>query len=109
MHREVLGSPPNATAIADHINGNSLDNRRHNLRWASRKDNQKNRLKKAPASSRYKGVHWNTKKQKWIASLRLDNKRNYLGAFDTELEAAQAYDAAAKSLFGEFARPNLGE
>lgn len=107
LHHVILGVQKMAGEV-DHQNGDSLDNRRDNLRWCKHADNAKN-LKKwsSPTSSAYKGVSLHKQTGKWRAYITLGAKQKSLGCFDNEIEAARAYDTAAKDLFGEFARLNL--
>lgn len=93
----------------DHIDRNKSNNLIDNLRIATGANNQYNRTKSANTSSQYKGVSYNKQTKKWTASIRKDYERYFIGYFTTEIEAAQAYDAKAKELFGEFACPNLPE
>jgi hypothetical protein len=106
MHREILKPPHNMQC--DHIDGNGLDNRRCNLRICTQAENLRNGRARA-GSSRFKGVSWHKSGQKWLAQIKDDGKTIYLGLFPDETEAARAYDAAARELFGEFARPNFPE
>lgn len=103
MHRELL-KPPNGFEI-DHHNNNSLDNRRFNLRICTHSNNLGNQKPQTGGSSKYKGVSWHKKNQKWRA--QIGKKRHSLGYFDNEIDAAKAYDKAAKELFGEFANVNF--
>jgi hypothetical protein len=93
----------------DHINTNSLDNRLANLRTATKQQNQFNRLQKKTAAihSQYKGVCWKGDARKWQASATLDGKKNYLGIFTYEADAARAYDEFAKKYHGEYAILNF--
>jgi len=106
MARIVLEVP--GGFIADHINGDPLDNRKANLRLASKQQNLRNRGKGlwlGRSSSRYKGVC--LLRGKWQAQIGKDHKNIYLGTFPCEFCAALAYDIAAVEHFGEFARPNF--
>lgn len=103
MHRVILGLSKGVEA--DHRNGCGLDNRRVNLRPATRNQNQWNRRPQVK-TSKYKGVSWNKGAKKWKAQIRFDSKKIHLGYFDSEIEAAKAYGRKAKEMFGEFARIN---
>lgn len=105
MHRYLLDAPEGMQV--DHINGDPLDNRRENLRLATPAQNQANRRKRSGGSSVYKGVSWHKKGRAWRATINLDRKQIHLGFFKDQTEAAKAYDAKAKELFGEFAYLNL--
>jgi len=102
MHQLIVSSE----ADIDHRNGNKLDNRKQNLRPATRSQNNANR-KAQPHSSKYKGVRWHRQNKKWTAQIGVDGKSKYLGSFVSEEEAAQVYDRAAIELYGAFAKVNL--
>ena len=94
--------------VVDHINRNSLDNRRANLRLATHDENARNRVKiNKKCSSIYKGVCWNKHHKKWQGQIQVQRKSMHLGYFDDELDAARAYDAAAEKYHGEFACLNF--
>jgi hypothetical protein len=93
----------------DHVDGDGLNNRRSNLRPASASQNNMNRRKRPVATSRYLGVSWHPARRKWAARIGIDGKVRTLGYFASEEEAAHAYDAAARNLFGAYARPNFPE
>lgn len=102
MHRQIMGSGPQA----DHINGDRLDNRRSNLRPATNSQNQRNKAKYSGQwTSEYKGVT-KYRNGRWIAGIYIDNKRMHLGYFNSEEDAAQAYNFAAAKHFGEYAKLN---
>ena len=106
MHREILNVPDGL--LVDHINHNTLDNRRANLRPATKQQNSWNqRKKRGNYTSRYKGVHFNKSMNRWGARLVYNGKDIPIGYFDDEKSAARAYDAKASELFGEFATPNF--
>jgi len=105
MHKFLTGD-----SATDHINGIGLDNRRSNLRPCSQSDNAGNsqkprRLARGPATSKFKGVY--RRSNKWVAQIQRNNKNNWIGSFNTEEEAAQAYDDKAIEFFGNFARTNF--
>ena len=101
-------NPPKDKCI-DHENQNGLDNRRTNLREASKAENNRNRRKIAGrGSSIYKGVMWYKDRRKWYASIEVNGQKIFLGYFDSEIEAAKAYDEAAKIYHGGFASLNFG-
>ena len=106
MHRQIMKAP--IGLVVDHINHNQLDNRRVNLRLATISQNCMNqRPQKKLLSSCFKGVYRHKIYKTWTAYITKDGKRIYIGAFGSEIEAAKAYDKAAKELFGEFAHLNL--
>lgn len=100
MHRLILNAPEGL--VVDHINRNALDNRRNNLRLCTRSQNCMNSMPHG-GMSQYKGVTWNKSSQRWQAACQ----GKYIGMYDYEELAAQAYNVKAKELFGEFARLNV--
>lgn len=107
MHRLIL-SVFDENVHVDHINGNTLDNRKINLRACSRSENKCNSIKNTKTSSIYKGVSYDEHgKKKWKACTTKDGKNIYLGRFESEIEAAKAYDAYAREHYGEFAKINF--
>ena len=102
MHRLVLGAE--GDQIVDHVNGNGLDNRRANLRFASRSTNAANSSKRS-SNRKYKGVYKNG--TGWSASLTHSGKNVHLGTYRSEEMAALAYDIYAVQVWGEFARTNF--
>ena len=108
MHRDILGLT-NPRVVVDHINHDTLDNRRQNLRACSVSENAMNQRKhRCPTTSMYKGVSWHKDTGRWQAQIQLPGRRRiYLGVYSTELEAAIAYDKAARRFFGDKACLNL--
>jgi hypothetical protein len=113
MHNVVVermtGKPIPEGCQVDHIDGNTLNNRRGNLRLVTPSQNCMNRRGKRGTSSSFKGVSWREDSRKWRAVITVDGKRKSLGSYDSEEEAARAYDSHAKELFGEFARLNFSD
>ena len=108
MHREVIKVPDDM--YVDHINQNGLDNRKANLRPATCAQNIRNRKKFFNKSrSRYKGLLWDRHYKKWRVRIHLNRTQIQIGVFDDEIEAAKAYDRAAKKYHGEFASLNFPE
>lgn len=97
MHRLIMGLKRGDQPQIDHINHNGLDNRNENLRTVSASQNQHNRsgkirnLNRNKFTSYYPGVAWHKNRNRWQASIKLNMLNIYLGIFDTELEAANAY------------------
>jgi hypothetical protein len=101
MHTLLM---PGAAQI-DHRDGDGLNNRRENLRPATRTQNNANQ-RKYRGTSRYKGVSWDVSSRRWRARIHCDHRETSLGQFTSEADAARAYNAAALEHFGEYARLN---
>lgn len=101
MHRAVCPPPPGMEV--DHINRDKLDNRRQNLRPATRSQNMGNRP--ANEGRRFKGVYQN-RNGKWEARIVTGGEHRYLGIYPSRHLASLAYDVAARIIFGPFARLN---
>lgn len=100
MHRVIMNTPKGMDT--DHIDGNGLNNQKHNLRACSRSENSVNRsVSRSKKSSKYKGVF--PAKNKWVALIAIDKKYTRLGLFNTQEQAAIAYNEAAQKHHGEFA------
>lgn len=104
LHKHLFGKQQKGFVI-DHINRNKLDNRYENLRVITAKENSYNRTKSNNSNNKYKGVI--KRGNKYVASISKDGKRHEIGGFETEEDAANAYDMMAQELFGEFAGLNF--
>ena len=104
MHREILGLDGDDKRRADHINGNTLDNRDENLRIVTVQQNRANSAIPETNKSGFKGVCWHKTANKWIAYITAKGKRMELGRFDKIEDAAAARCEAELKYFGEFAR-----
>jgi hypothetical protein len=106
MHREILNVPDGI--LVDHINRNGLDNRKANLRRATHSQNAWNTpTPRKTKTSRYKGVYFHKRTGIWQAAITVNARQKYLGQFENELDAANAYDQAARKYHAEFAVLNL--
>ena len=101
LHQFLLGCK-----WIDHVNGDTLDNRRSNLRPCTNSQNQANK-KVTLARSGFRGVHLERQTQKWFAQIKCEGRTFHLGTYWTKEAAAIAYDLAARKLFGEFAFANV--
>lgn len=104
LSREIMNAPKELKV--DHINRDTLDNRKCNLRICTQGENCRNRSKMTNSKSKYKGIGWNSTQNKWISKIVYKGKRIHLGVFVDECEAARVYNEAAKKYFGEFAYLN---
>lgn len=105
MHRIILGLT-DSKIKCDHKNGEGLDNQRQNLRPCTNAQNCKNRKLNSNSATGFKGVHFNKRQKKYAALIIADKKRISLGYYRDAIDAAKAYNEAAKIHHGEFARLN---
>ena len=110
IHRFLLGLEAGDGEIVDHINNDPLDSRRENLRLVTDSQNKANTKKRAAkagcsSASIFKGVSRSGKR--WTAQIKINGVNRYLGTFDTQEEAASAYNTSAFEQWGEFACPNI--
>lgn len=104
LHRLILDAKDGQ--MVDHINRDTLDNRRGNLRICSVSENTRNMGIKTNNKSGYKGVSYDKERNKWASFIRYGNKGHNLGRFNTKEDAARAYDKEAERVFGNFACTN---
>lgn len=102
LHRLILGLN-NPEILVDHINHNTFDNRKYNLRECSPSKNLQNRGKQRNNTSGFKGVSWHVVKKRWISYIGFNNKKIYIGLFEDKILAAEAYNKKAVELFGDYA------
>ena len=103
MHRNLMNTPDGLET--DHVNGDKLDNRRSNLRICTRGENAHNCKKPNRGKNRLKGVSFGA--NGWEAYINWKDRKQHLGFFKNELDAATVYNVAAQLFFGEFARLNI--
>ena len=104
LHRYIAGLQYGNKNTVDHINGNTLDNRRSNLRICNNKENVRKRKINKNNTTGHKGVTYHKHKRLFCARIRVDNKRIFLGYFSTPELAHKAYCEASKKYHGEFGR-----
>lgn len=109
LHRFIMNCAPYDGLIVDHISGDTLDNRKCNLRVCNKTENTRNQtlIRKNTSISKFKGVRWHKRDLIWCAGIRVDTESIYLGQYDNPLEGAKAYDMAAIYYFGDFSRTNF--
>jgi hypothetical protein len=93
VHRvvwEMHNGPIPEGLVVDHVNGNGLDNRIENLRLVTLSENQRNTKLRKDSTTGVRGIGWHKATQKWIATIRVNNKTFYLGVFSTLLDAVAA-------------------
>lgn len=106
MHRLITNAPKHL--CVDHIDGNRLNNQKNNLRLCTRAENTRNSRKQKNNKNTYKGVT-QFSNGKWRAQIWYENKIYQMGMYDTEVEAAIAYDKKAIELHKDFAHLNFPE
>jgi hypothetical protein len=107
LHREIMGLRGFDGAYVDHVNGNRLDNRKSNLRLCNSTENSFNKSITSRNKTGYKGVSPYPSRGAFRVVISANRRYYHIGYFYCPLEAARAYDKAAKELHGEFARLNF--
>lgn len=105
MHRLILGLT-DSTTLVDHDDHDGLNNQRYNIRICTHAQNQRNARRKIGAAG-YRGVYIVKYNGKFRAQIKVDNHKKVIGTYDTAIEAAGAYDEAARRYHGEFAITNF--
>jgi hypothetical protein len=106
LHRVIMGAR-GRTEIVDHINHNTMDNRKINLRICGIKESNRNTRGRASNKSGFKGVSFSKIRNKWWARIGINNESIDLGYFDNKIDAAKKYNEAAIKYHGEFALLNI--
>lgn len=104
LHRFIMNCPKGM--VVDHINHDTLDNRKSNLRVCTQQQNLMN-MKCKGGTSNYKGVSWSNRYKKWLCQIKYNYGNKVIGKYTSEIEAARAYDEAAKKIQGRFAYLNF--
>lgn len=107
LHREIVNAPNGM--VVDHIDGDGLNNQRSNIRVATRGQNICNSGLGRLNRSGFKGVSMDKRSGYWRACIQFGGKNTHLGYFGSPIDAARAYDAAARVHHGEFAWLNFPE
>jgi len=108
LHREIAGVPKGSKLVVDHIDRDTTNNTRENLRIVTRGENTLNSgIQSVKRSSKYKGVYFNKKVGKYKAEIRVSNKSHFLGYFISEEEAAETADIYYRHINGELAYINF--
>lgn len=107
VHGLIMQPNTKTGEMVDHIDGNGLNNKRDNLRICTCHQNILNSKSKENATSKFKGVKYNNRLKKWIARISYNYQSYLIGEYDTENEAALAYNQKAIELHKGFARLNI--
>lgn len=104
LHRLIM--PPGDGFFVDHINGNTFDNRKENLRIVSHAQNMRNRCVQRNNRSGYRGVH-RKKDGYWYAQIKINGKQEFLGTFKDPQQASLVYESRADEVYGEYRRRQM--
>jgi hypothetical protein len=108
MHRLILGTPKGMET--DHIDHDGLNNQRSNIRVCTVAENARNRklqTREGKSCSKYKGVSKRMGGSKWEACIKVGGKSTFIGHFDSDIDAAKAYDEFAIKQHGDYAKLNF--
>lgn len=94
MHHMVVGCPIKPY-VTDHVDNNGINNQEHNMSIVTHRKNLQN-IRSSSKSSKYPGVSWYTRHQKWIAGITINKKSTFLGYFNSEEDAYTAYKSKLK-------------
>lgn len=106
MHRQILGLI-DPKILTDHANGDTLDNRKKNIRACDYVQNNSNASIRSDNTSKYKGISFDQSTGKWRAIMQHKNKNVHIGRFTSLNDAITAYNKKARELNGEFAKLNI--
>lgn len=106
MHRDIMKDVLSSSLVVDHKDRNGLNNLSDNLRVCTKSQNQCNAKSRKNSVSIHKGVGYFSRDAKWRAYIQINGKAKHIGLFETEKEAAIAYNKVAVELHGEFAKLN---
>lgn len=106
LHRLIMGVN-DRNVFVDHINHNTLDNRKCNLRLCTRSENARNLNSHKDSISKYLGVTLHKNRNKWQTQIKINGKNTYIGVFEKEIDAAMAYDKVAKIHHKQYANLNF--
>jgi hypothetical protein len=104
LHYDVMGEPPDGK-VMDHRNGNTLDNRRKNLRWATPQQNAQNHGLSRRNNSGRTGVFWRERLRKWEVNIC----GKYIGVFRDKQMAVRVRGRVERLMFGQYSREGSGE
>lgn len=108
MHRLIM-DVKDKNVVVDHINHDTLDNRKNNLRIASSSQNNMNKIKQSNNTSGITGVSWDKRKKKWRAYIKINSEHSELGFYDNFEDAVNARRNAEEKYFGEYSYKNSME